>query len=129
MLTDRDTVWSRAAPWAVALGAVVSAAFVLYATRRVGAPPLLQVLFAGWVVAPFGLLAAGLVRSPRWPAPVRARLAIVAVLVAAAAVIAYGLDAFGMARPTAPIFVLGPPVASVAALIAVIAAALRARRR
>jgi hypothetical protein len=126
---DGDTVWERAAPWAVAVGAVVSAALVLYATRRVGAPLLLQALFAGWVLAPFGLLTAGLARAPRWPAHVRATMATVAVIVAVASVIAYGVGALGLSRPTAPVFVVGPPVTSVVAVIAVIVAAVRARRR
>jgi hypothetical protein len=83
MRADGGTAWERAAPWAVAIGAVVSAALVLYATRRVGSPPLLQALFAAWVVAPFGLLAVGLARSPPWPAPARATMAAVSVIVAA----------------------------------------------
>jgi hypothetical protein len=124
-----DTARGRTAPWAVGVGAVSSAALVLYATRRVGSPPLLQVLFAGWVVAPFGLLTAGLARSPRWPAHVRATMATVSVIVAVASVIAYGVGALSLSRPTAPVFVLGPPVTGVVAVIAVIVAAVRARRR
>ena len=129
MGADGDTVWRRAAPWVLAIGAVVSAALVLYATRRVGAPPLLQVLFAGWVVAPFGLLAAGLARAPRWPAPVCDTLATVSVIVGVASVIAYGVGTFGVSRPRAPVFVLGPPITSVVAVVAVIVAAVRAGRR
>ena len=81
------------------------------------------------MVAPFGLLAVGLARSPRWPAPVRATMATVSVIVAVASVIAYGVGALGLSRPTAPVFVLGPPITSVVAVLAVVAAAVRARRR
>ena len=81
------------------------------------------------MVAPFGLLAVGLARSPRWPAPVRATMATVSVIVAVASVIAYGVGALGLSRPRAPVFVLGPPITSVVAVIAVIVAAVRARRR
>ena len=70
----------------------------------------------------------GLARSPRWPAPVRATLATVSVIVAVASVIAYGVGAFGLSRPKAPVFVLGPPITSVVAVVAVIVAAIRARR-
>ena len=129
MRADGDTALGRAAPWALAIGAVVSAALVLYATRRVGSPPLLQALFAAWVVAPFGLLAVGLARSPRWPPPVRATMATVSVIVAAASVIAYAVGAFGLSRPRAPVFVLGPPITSAVAVVAVILAALSARHR
>jgi len=123
------TVWGPAAPWAVAAGALVSAALVLYATRHVGAPLLLQVLFAGWVVAPFGLLFVGLARAPRWPASVSATMTTVSVIVAAASVLAYGVGAFGLSRPKAPVFVLGPPITSAVAVVAVFVAAVRARRR
>lgn len=129
MRADGDAAWERAAPWAVAVGAVLSAALALYATRQVGAPLLLQALFAGWVVAPFALLTAGLARAPRWPALVRTTLATVSVIVAVASAIAYGVGAFGLSRPKAPVFVLGPPVTSVVAVVAVIVAAVRARRR
>ena len=122
-----DPGW--AAPWAVTVAAVISAALVIYATRRVRAPLLLQVLFAGWVVAPFGLLAAGLVRSSRWQAPPREMLSAASVIVAVASVIAYGVVALGSSRPRAAVFVLGPPVTSAVAIIAVLVAALRARRR
>ena len=128
MRADGDTVLGRAAPWAVAIGAVVSAALVLYATRRVGSPPLLQALFAAWVVAPFGLLAVGLARSPRWPAPVRATMATVSVIVAVASVIAYGVGAFGLSRPRAPVFVVGPPITSAVAVIAAFTSWIRRRR-
>ncbi len=111
----------RSAPWSRrGVGALVSAALVLYATRQVGAPLLLQVLFAGWVVAPFGLLFVGLARAPRWPASVRATMATVSVIVAAASVLAYGVGAFGLSRPRAPVFVLGPPITSAVAVVAVI---------
>jgi len=129
MRADGDTALGRAAPWAIAIGAVVSAALVLYATRRVGSPPLLQALFAAWVVAPFGLLAVGLARSPRWPPPVRATMATVSVIVAAASVIAYAVGAFGLSRPRAPVFVLGPPITSAGAVIAVMMTAVVSRRR
>jgi hypothetical protein len=102
---------------------------MLYATRRIGAPLLLQALFAGWVVAPFGLLAVGLARAPRWPAPVPATMTTVSVIVAVASVIAYGVGAFGLSRPRAPVFVVGPPITSAVAVIAVIVAAVRAQRR
>ena len=123
------TVWGPAAPWAVAVGALVSAALVLYATRHVGAPLLLQVLFAGWVVAPFGLLFVGLARAPRWPASVSATMTTVSVIVAAASVLAYGVGTFGFSRPKAPVFVLGPPITSAVAVVVVFVAAMRARRR
>ena len=75
------------------------------------------------------LLAVGLARSPRWPPPVRATMATVSVIVAAASVIAYAVGAFGLSRPRAPVFVLGPPITSAVAVVAVIIAALGARRR
>lgn len=112
----------------VAFGALASAALVVYTTRRVGAPPVLQILFAGWVAAPFGLLAAALLQSARWPAPVRATLATVSVLVCVASLVAYAIVAFAVARPRAPVFVLVPPLTSTLAAIAVIVAALRTRR-
>ena len=123
-----DTGWGRAAPLVVAFGALMSAAFVIHATRRAGSPLLLQVLFTGWVAAPFGLLAVGLLRSPRWPAPVRATLATVSVLVCVASLVAYAIVAFAVTKPRAPVFVLVPPLTSILAAIAVIVAALRARR-
>ena len=123
-----DTGWGRVAPTVVAFGALASAALVVLAMRRVGSPLLLQVLFAGWVAAPFALLAAGLVRSPRWPAPVRATLATVSVLVCVASLVAYAIVAFAAAKPRAPVFVLVPPLTSILAAIAVVVAALRTRR-
>jgi hypothetical protein len=112
----------------VALCALASAALVIHATRRVGSPPLLQVLFAGWVAAPFGLLAAALRRSPHWPARMRATLAAVCVLACVASLAAYAIAAFAVAKPRAPIFVLTPPLTSLLAAIALIVAAVRARR-
>jgi hypothetical protein len=56
-------------------------------------------------------------------------MATMSVIVAVTSVIAYGVVAFGLSRPRAPIFVLGPPITSAVAVIAIIAAALGARRR
>jgi hypothetical protein len=56
-------------------------------------------------------------------------MATVSVIVAVASVIAYGVAALGLSRPKAPVFVVGPPVTSVVAVVAVIVAAVRARRR
>jgi hypothetical protein len=75
----------------------------------VHAPAVLLVLFAIWVAAPFlALLAAG-AASRDWPAARRMRLAVLAVLLAAASLIFYGIAALYVTRPT-PVFVLAAPV-------------------
>jgi hypothetical protein len=80
-------------------------------------------------MAPFALLAGGLALAPRWAAPVRATVSAVAVVVAGVSVIGYAVGAFASSRPTGPVFVLVPPITSAVAVIAVMAAALRVRRR
>jgi hypothetical protein len=112
---------------AIIAGAVVSAVLMVYATQRVRSPILLRVLFALWVLAPFGLLAVARVRSAGWPAPVQRTLDIAAWAVALVSAIAYGVSALGSARPRAPVFVLLPPISCLAAAIAVSIAAFRTR--
>jgi hypothetical protein len=114
---------------ALVAGAVASAVLTAYATQRVRSPILLRVLFALWVLAPFGLLALGRARSAGWPASVARTLEAAAWTVALGSAIAYGAVAVGSARPRAPVFVLLPPLSSLAAAIAVAIAALRARSR
>jgi hypothetical protein len=59
---------------------------------------------------------------------VRTTIAAAAVILAVVSVIAYGVGALGSPRPTAPVFVLVPPIASGVAMIAVLVAAVGTRR-
>jgi hypothetical protein len=105
---------------ALVAGALGSIALTLYAGRT--APPFLQVLFAGWVAAPFVLLAAARARSTRWRPRTRAVLDTVSVVAAIASVAVYGVALAVRSNPT-PVFVLTPPMVAFVAAIAVGAAA------
>ena len=120
---------SRLAWRAFVLGTAASVALALLATHRVHALSSLRGLFAVWVLAPFALMAAALSRSAGWPPAVRTTLTVVAALSAPASAVAYGIVALGPARPRAPVFVLLPPITALVAAIAVLIAAIVARRR
>ena len=126
---DHGRTASRLAQSAFVLGMAASVALALLATHRVQSPASLRGLFALWVLAPFAVVAAALSRSAGWPPTVRNTLTAVAALGAPASAVAYGIVALGPARPRAPVFVLLPPISALAAALAVVIAAIVARRR
>jgi len=119
----------RAGPVAAVAGAVGSVALTLYAGRNNNLP-LLMILMAGWVLAPFMGYALAKRFSDSWAPSTRAVLDGIIVLVAVASLILY---ARGALRPPASkpaaVFVAVPIVAWLLLLIGVPLAALIARRR
>lgn len=101
------------------LGALGSVALTAYAARRVGAPLVLQILFAGWVMTPFVLLRAALAWSARRPALITRAVDTIAPVVTFISLGIYAAIAFGPARPKTAVFVLVPPASWI-----VVAAAL-----
>ena len=91
-------------------GAIGSVGLTLYAGLRIGAPRVLLVLFAGWVVFPFGVLAVGYLLSRR--RSVLAKLALCRAILSASlgSLALYGIAALGAARPTTAVFVLVAPL-------------------
>ncbi len=119
----RSTAWMS-----LVLGAAGTAAFMLYAGKRVGAPSILMVLFTIWVVSPFALLALVHTLSKRWADVTRATVYGVTPIVSAASLAIYGVTAFGSARPKTAIFVLVAPLSWLLIVIVITAAAFIARR-
>src|SRR5436190_22317009 len=87
-----------AAVIALGVGAAGSVGLTLYAGHRVGAPRLLQGLFAVWVISPFVVLAVGCVVSRHWSVLTRTLHGVTAV-VTVASLATYGAAAFGSSRP------------------------------
>jgi hypothetical protein len=101
---------------------------MLYASKRVGAPAILMVLFTMWVLSPFVLLALAYVVSKRWADLTRATVYRLTPIISAASLAIYGTTALGAPRPKTAIFVLLAPLSCLFMLIAVAAAAFLARR-
>ena len=113
---------------ALVVGAVGSVGLMLRAGQS--APRLLQILFTGWVLAPFVVLAAADVLSKRWSALTRATLHAVTLVVALAPLAIYGYIALGPPREkAAPAFVLTPPLSWLLIAITLSTAAFISARR
>jgi hypothetical protein len=119
----RSTAWISCG-----IGAAGSATFMLYASKRVGAPSILMVLFTIWVVSPFMLLALAYVVSKRWAALTRATVYTVTAIISAASLTIYGAAALGASRPQTAIFVMVAPLSWLLIVIAITTAAFIARR-
>ena len=119
----------RTAAWtALTVGASGSVGLMLRAGQS--APRLLQILFTGWVLSPFVVLAAAGVVSKRWSPLPRAALHIVTLVVALATLALYGYVALGPPREkNAPVFVLTPPLSWLLIAIALSTAAFISKRR
>jgi hypothetical protein len=113
---------------AVLVGAVGSAGLMLHAGRH--APRVLVVLFAIWVLSPFVALASANVVSRRWPAPIRATLYSVTLLVTLGSLAVYGADALRPPQSQAAfVYVIVPPASWLLCAIAIAAAASISGRR
>jgi len=111
------------------IGLAGSVGLFLYAGHRVAAPPLLTVLFAGWVATPFVILAAGYFVAPRWATRTQAALYALTPIITIASLAIYGAAAFGASRPKTAIFVMVAPVSWLfIAIVAAMAALVSARR-
>jgi cation transport ATPase len=118
----------RAALVGLVAGAVGSVGLMLRAGQS--APRLLQILFTGWVLSPFVVLAGADVVSKRWSALTRATLHIVTLVVALATLALYGFVALGPAREkNAPVFVLTPPLSWLLVAVALSTTAFISARR
>jgi hypothetical protein len=110
------------------IGAAGSAAFMVYAGKRVGSPSLLIVLFTVWVVSPFALLGLAIVVSKRWTDLTRVTLYRVTPIVSAAALVIYGISALSAQRPKTAVFVMVAPLSCLFIVIAILTAAFLTRR-
>ena len=118
----------RAAILAMA-GAVGSVALLIYAGRH-SAAPLVIVLMAGWVLAPYLVLLWAERRSARWSPPVRAafgRMALLTTVGSLAVYLRFALQPRGT-KPAAA-FVAVPPTSLLLAAVVVGAVALAGGRR
>jgi hypothetical protein len=115
---------------AVAIGAAGAAALMFYASQRVQAPRVLLVLFTGWVLSPFGLLAIADALSRRWDWSIDTRWALYSVMLITAVIslAVYGVVALSGPRPKTAPFVLVAPGSCLFAAVVVATAALRSRR-
>src|SRR6266699_2019354 len=93
-MTDR---LHRAAVVAAVVGAAGSVALTLYAGRNNNLP-LLMVLIAGWVFAPFFGFAVASRISNRWSQGTRAALDVLIIVIAIASLTIYARDALGPAH-------------------------------
>ncbi|PYO87136.1 MAG: hypothetical protein DMD58_15410, partial [Gemmatimonadetes bacterium] len=118
----------RTAKVAAVVGAVGSVALTLYAGRNNNLP-LVMVLIAGWVFAPFFGFALASRISSRWSQGTRAALHVVIIVIAIASLTLYARDALGPAHAKrAAIYVAVPNVAWLLMLICVPLTAVIARR-
>ena len=95
---------------ALLAGAAGSVALTLYAALRVGSPPVLLVLFAGWVGLPFAIFSIGHLLSRRRSGFVQRVYGRSLLLASTASVVAYAAAALGPARPKTAVFVLVAPL-------------------
>lgn len=93
-----------------AAGALGSVALTLLAGLRIGAPVVLDALFAVWVGFPFVVLAAALRVSRRRAMLVHRLLSRLVLIVSLGSVAVYAVAAIIPARPVVPVFVLVAPV-------------------
>jgi hypothetical protein len=113
---------------ALIVGVVGSVGLMLRAGQS--APRLLLILFTGWVLSPFVVLAGTELVSKRWSALTRVTLHIVTLVVALATLAVYGYVALGPPRErVAPVFVLTPPLSWLLTGIALSTAAFISARR
>ncbi|MGE5244269.1 MAG: hypothetical protein ACM3SQ_08590 [Betaproteobacteria bacterium] len=113
---------------ALAAGAAGSVAFSLYAGYRVGAPLILQVLFAGWVFSPFLALGVARLVAKRWPPPIASAIDTATLVVAAASVAIYGAVAVAAPRPKTAVFVIVAPASWLVIATALATAGLMSRK-
>jgi hypothetical protein len=114
---------------ALVVGAIGSFVFTVYAGLRIGAPRVLLVLFAGWVVFPFVVLAVSYLLSRRRSVVARLALYRSSLVVSLGSVALYGIAALGPARPTTAVFVVAAPVSLLVVGMLVAAAVLGGRQR
>jgi len=106
---------------ALPIGAVGAVGLMLSAGHRNGTRMLfLLVLFTGWVLSPFVVLAWAHAASKRWSPPPRAALHVVTLITTVASLLIYAAVAFGPPREkVAPLFVIVPPASLLLLAIAI----------
>ncbi len=114
---------------ALAIGAVGTLVLFFRATDRT--PPLLIVLFVGWLLMPFAILAGARVASKRWAATTQAALHGVTIVTALASLAIYGnvIRITPQGSPKAAPFVVAAPASLLLAAVVISLAALVSRRR
>jgi hypothetical protein len=118
-----------AALGAVLAGAGGSAGFTLYAGRH-NDSRLLPILFAIWVLSPFGALVFGHVVSKRWSVLTQATLYSVMLILTVGSLAIYGDAALAPPKAKAAfVFVVVPPASWLLIAIVVMIAALISGRR
>jgi len=102
---------------ALVVGAAGSLGLWIHAAKH--PPPLLIVLFVGWVLSPFVVLGIGHVVAKRWAPSTRAALYWVTLLVAVASFAIYADDAVShrTAHPAA-VYVMVPPASWLVSVVA-----------
>jgi len=102
---------------ALVVGAAGSLGLWIHAATH--PPPLLIVLFVGWVLSPFVVLGIGHVLAKRWAPSTRAALYWVTLLVAVASIVIYADDAVShrTAHPAA-VYVMIPPASCLVSVVA-----------
>ncbi len=120
---------STAALVAAFVGAVGSVVLTVYAGRHnMHTPPMLLVLFAGWVLSPFVVLALAIFASRRWAVRTRAALHVSAFVVTLGALALYAHVSLALPKPKTAVFVLVPPASWLFIAAVLLAAALVGRR-
>ncbi len=102
---------------ALVVGAAGSLGLWIHAAKH--PPPLLIVLFVGWVLSPFVVLGIGHVVAKRWAPRTRAALYWVTLLVAVASIVIYADDAVShrTVHPAA-VYVMVPPASCLVSVVA-----------
>lgn len=113
---------------AVVVGAISSIGLWRRAPQH--PPALLALLFVIWILAPFAIMGAANLFSPRWPRPVQVTLCFVTLLATTASIAIY-LDDHIAHRTTHPaaVWVAVPPASVIISAIAIAVAALMAKRK
>ena len=114
---------------AALIGAVGAVGITLYAGRNNNLP-LLMILMAGWVFAPFFGYALATKFSARWSPAIRAALDVAIVIIAIGSLAIYSYDAFGPSHAKRATPYVAVPIASWLLMIVFVSvAAWRARRQ
>ena len=99
------------------LGALGAGAFLIRAFHQNGTPPLLQVLMALWVIAPFAAMLSTRLIAGRWTNDRRRALGRAMVVGTLAPLVVYAIN---VVRPlsdkAAAVFVMTPPLSLVVAV-------------
>ena len=105
---------------------MASIALTLFAGRN--SPPVLTLLFCGWVLSPFLFLLMIDSQARRWSTATQKTMHGTALAISVASIVVYGVATFTATKPRTPVFLLVPAFTWIAAGIALAISAAATKR-